>query len=378
MLNRKTLENDSEIVEALSSWGAKSIAGFAAFIIERMYRAEASNDVHSFVELRKHIEYFSKKAGVDLLSIIGGSDFRVDKAVFLDFSRNCLAVCGGIEKFICNREDIKSELDDIKGSLVRIQTQLLINSWVAETPREQLRERILTIGSLLSPMAVSGLDKIRIGSQTDGGYVMLDDFAGVDGALSLGINDDDSWDVDIARRDIIVHQYDNTIDKSPTSNDKFTFFKEEISSGNSRGVSIDDATDRIGGKKLVLKCDIEGSEWGAFASVDSNTLKKFSQIVCEFHGFGSINDERSYVMIEKALTKLHTVFDVIHVHANNSGPWMIISGVPFPSVIEITFANRFMYKIEESTEIFPTKLDYPNAPSLPEFYLGNFRYRRAP
>jgi hypothetical protein len=56
---------------------------------------------------------------------------------------------------------------------------------------------------------------------------------------------------------------------------------------------------------------------------------------------------------------------------------MIVSGVPFPSVIEVTYVNRVLYRFEETTEIFPTELDFPNAPGLPEFYLGNFRYRSA-
>lgn len=381
MLNRERLENDPEIQAALSAWGAKSISGLAAFVLERMYKAEASNDMPSFAELKKHIDYFSNKAGTNLASIINGSDFNVEKNVFLDFSVNCLTVSSGIQLdpfFSHSSAGIKRELTSIKESLAKIQTQLLINSWVNEMPHQELRERILMIGSLLSPMAVPGMRKVRIGNQADGGYVMLDDFDGVDGALSLGVNYDDSWDLDIANRGITVHQYDHTVYGSPTANNRFVFFKEKIApKSDSDGTSINDAASRILGQKLLLKCDIEGSEWGVFATSDEKTLKKFSQIVCEFHGFGSIEDDRSFKKIQEALMTLNSLFSVIHVHANNSSPWVIIGGVPFPSVIEITYANRLLYKFDETAEIFPTKLDYPNAPSLPEFYLGSFQYRKS-
>lgn len=381
MLSRKRLENDPDIQAALSSWGAKSISGLAAFVLERMYKAEASNDMHSFGELKKHIDYFSNKAGTDLPSIINGYNFNIEKEVFLDFSANCLAVSSGIQLesyFSSVSADIKRDIISIKESVGKIQTQLLINSWVNEVPSHNLRERILMIGSLLSPMTVPGMRKVRIGNQADGGYVMLDDFDEVDGALSLGINDDDSWDLDIANRGINVHQYDHTINGSPTANKRFDFFREKIvPKSDQDGTSISDAASRILGQKLLLKCDIEGSEWGVFATSEEHILKKFSQIVCEFHGFGSIENDESFKKIKDALVNLNSLFSAIHVHANNSSPWLVISGVPFPSVIEVTYANRLLYKFDETTEIFPTTLDYPNAPSLPEFYLGSFQYRKS-
>lgn len=381
MPSRKELERDKEIIEALSSWGAKSISGISAYILERMYRAEAMGNMNYFIEIKKHIDYFSKKAGVDLPSIIFGSDFSVSKQVFIDFSKNCLSICNIMEGKN-NEMDTTKYIEEnnryIRESLVRIQTHLLVNSWVVNQDNKNTRRRILLVGSFISPVAAVGINKVRIGRKADGGYVMLNDFSGVDGAISLGINDEDSWDVDIMNRGIAVHQYDNTIERPPTSDSRLTFFREKISSSIESGTSsIDDAVGRIGGRKLILKCDIEGSEWDVFASTSSDTLKKFSQIACEFHGFGSIADDASFAKIEMALRNINRQFRPIHIHANNSGPWMIICGVPFPSVIEVTYANRSMYEFKETQEIFPTDLDYPNAPDLPEFYLGNFKYSLA-
>jgi hypothetical protein len=45
-----------------------------------------------------------------------------------------------------------------------------------------------------------------------------------------------------------------------------------------------------------------------------------------------------------------------------------------PSVFEVTYANRGMYSIVETDEIFPGPLDTPNDPSRPDMHLGNFRF----
>ena len=98
------------------------------------------------------------------------------------------------------------------------------NSTSAITPKpgRRLRRRSPRTSVRLAPCRCSGrsnprkrLDstKIRLGRNFDGGYVLLDDFADVGAALSLGINDDASWDLDIAQRNIPVQQFDHTIDR---------------------------------------------------------------------------------------------------------------------------------------------------------------------
>src|SRR5438876_498716 len=68
-------------------------------------------------------------------------------------------------------------------------------------------ERILTLGSLLVPQQIVGHSKVRVGSRYDGGYVCVNDFEGINTALSLGIGYNDDWDVAIAERGIVVHQF---------------------------------------------------------------------------------------------------------------------------------------------------------------------------
>ena len=53
---------------------------------------------------------------------------------------------------------------------------------------------------LLKPQQVKGFDKARFGKGHDGAYVMLDDFAGIDTALSFGIEQNIDWDLTRDRR----------------------------------------------------------------------------------------------------------------------------------------------------------------------------------
>jgi hypothetical protein len=126
---------------------------------------------------------------------------------------------------------------------------------------------------------------------------------------------------------------------------------------------------------VLLKIDIEGSEWEVFDATPVEAFKKFDQIVCEFHYFGAIIEDSWYERAQRVLKKLDSVFGVVHVHANNHGPWIFPANVPFPHVLEVTFANRAQYRLEDSTEIFPTEFDSPNKPDWPDLFLGDFHFR---
>lgn len=111
-----------------------------------------------------------------------------------------------------------------------------------------------------------------------------------------------------------------------------------------------------------------------FDAASEATLACFSQIVCEFHNFGEIFDGQTYATYERVLSKLNDQFQSVHVHANNHGQMLMVGGVPFPDVLEVTFANRTRYRFTETTESFPTELDQPNKAGFADYYLGRFDF----
>ena len=90
------------------------------------------------------------------------------------------------------------------------------------------QDAILDLLSYLTPRRAAGFDKVRLGRDGDGGYVLLNDFSDVSAALSFGIDTDCSWDTDIAARGIDVYQYDHTVEGPPIPNPRFQFFQKKI------------------------------------------------------------------------------------------------------------------------------------------------------
>jgi hypothetical protein len=231
---------------------------------------------------------------------------------------------------------------------------------------------------MLRPHAFRDRRKVRLGRFYDGGYVMVDDFQGAVAAYSLGINDDVSWDLDIAALDIPVLQYDPYIEAAPQQHPLFTWRRLGLSgtTPSPEGFQTLQACLQSNGHEkateLILKCDIEGGEWELFANTPADVLRQFSQIVLEVHSIDRLEDLGFSNLARRALRNLTTHHRVVHVHANNWGGWGMAGGVPIPEAMELTLYRTDRGPSEPSDEIFPTSLDMPNHPDLADLYLGRF------
>jgi hypothetical protein len=266
------------------------------------------------------------------------------------------------------------------GYQVRVNYGNAVSPSPPEPPKQtpqQLQARTLAVARALEPKQAVGFRKVRLGRDFDGGYILLDDFVDIGAALSFGVSDDVSWDLDIAARNILVHQFDHTVERSPVDNPLFRFYRQRVSGTVVPGaVSLDSIVERClaGCERAILKIDIEGDEWEVFKSASPASLERFSQIVCEFHALKHAGDVGWSEYFQDTLTKLRAVFEVVHVHGNNAGPFVNIANVVLPDLLEVTFANRRYYEFAETNEIFPTALDQPNLPAGPDMRLGCFKF----
>ena len=247
------------------------------------------------------------------------------------------------------------------------------------------RDRALAILRRLEPSDVRGVRKVRLGREGDGGYVMLDDFEGIVAAYSLGISDDVSWDIDVARRGIDVFQYDHTVPGPPEPHPRFHFRRCGIAgidraAGPFRALPAlmkengHVATGRSPGRDLLLKCDIEAAEWEALAVLEPHHLRLFRQIVVEFHGLRDLHRAEFAAIAGPVLAALTTDHRVVHVHGNNHAAYAITGGLPVPSVLEVTFACRDAKVFTRPRRPFPTPLDRPNNNARADHALGFFRF----
>jgi hypothetical protein len=105
--------------------------------------------------------------------------------------------------------------------------------------------------------------------------------------------------------------------------------------------------------------DIEGGEYPWLLQTNEEQLKKFKQIVIEFHGISDDGWNSTYADKVKCLEKLSQTHYIVHAHGNNFAK--VIKGIP--DVIELTCVNKdlFMSVPSFNTICLPIKnLDFPN------------------
>lgn len=183
----------------------------------------------------------------------------------------------------------------------------------------------------------------------------------------------------MAKRGYDVFMYDHTIDKLPIIQKGFHFFKQGIADNDNpadnRLHSLEyylRENHHENNHDMILKMDVEGAEWGFLSLVPSDILKKFSQIVFEFHNMNSPlrNKPDNILKIFKKINKTHRL---VHLHANNCCGGISFNGKNFGSVIEATYANIEKYSFTDKINYdvnLPLSVDAPNIPDREEILLG--------
>jgi len=273
---------------------------------------------------------------------------------------------------------------------------------------------LLELISAFRPCAACA-QEIRVGGENDGGYPMCKELlSGVKGAYSYGIKGSDRWGGAISSLfGIKIHQFDcfnRHIPpcREPENNCLFEFNEECVGGqseeipasvydghvckeGNSTCKSIGTPTTlrfgtlqdqmsargnvepRTDGGDLLLKMDIEGSEWDVLADPSNQPfLQQFSQIILEFHAIGGSekHDVRQQLL---AMQNLLQDFVVVHVHGNNCCGELsdLPSGYNIPRILEATLVHRGKLA-EGQCDANPAQTGPDNlrrAPPLPDMHL---------
>ena len=235
---------------------------------------------------------------------------------------------------------------------------------------ELLRER-LKIKKLV------GKNLVRVGKANDGGYIMVDDFKS-NIAYSFGIAGDVSWDLDMANRGYEIFMYDPTIDGLPQENARVHFFKEGIAGfefPDKNLNTLESFIKRNGHEdktNVILKMDVEGAEWSFLATVSSETLSRFDQMVFEFHGLIMPKDQSVMNATLACIKKINQTHLLVHLHANNCGSLLILDDkILVPNILELTYVKTSNYELVDDENIsLPIPIDEPNGKNRPEIPLG--------
>lgn len=252
--------------------------------------------------------------------------------------------------------------------------------------------------NFLTPMITNQL--VRIGRNGDGGYILPESIVQeTDTLVSMGINDDWSFDEDfLARNPLLkIHAYDHTISRKIfqrkilrerirkfrgksdakgvayrmqilESYEKFftgnvTHFTERIHRSTDPGIDVDIRTvlERTGSARVFIKMDIEGSEHGVIDDLVRHSSACIG-LAIEFH---KTNTRRQAFI--SAVKTLQNIYDIVHLHANN---WGTIHADNLPETLEMTFIKKGMCSFEGKRIALPLPgLDYASHPDRNDYRL---------
>jgi len=221
-------------------------------------------------------------------------------------------------------------------------------------------------------------NKMRLGCDRDGGYVICKLEGDYDCYISCGVANEASFDRDflnlyknIGKQNSFA--FDGSIKDYPWRFTKdITFVKKNISNFNDNNhTNLDDLINKY--NKIFLSIDIEGGEYPWLLSLSQDKLQKFKQICIEFHG---INDNTWGSPLSdkiQCLNKLNQTHYIMHAHGNNN------SGIQnnIPDVLELTYVNKnYLLDIPgKNKTLLPINgLDFKNHIGRADYILNNYPF----
>lgn len=243
----------------------------------------------------------------------------------------------------------------------------LLKQKISVTPSTDTKD-LLQLIKLLRPVTT---DKplIRLGPDTDGGYLIPDDLDGIEACFSPGVSTVAGFEKDCANRGMEVFLADKSINELPETHPKFHFIKKFVSSTNDTDfITLDTWADEVLKEKesdLLLQMDIEGYEFETVFSMSDQLKDRFRIIVVEFHWMHLLWSKPFFDLSKRAFMKLLQNHSVVHIHPNNLGKTVKRNNIEIPELLEITFLRNDRITKREFTKSFPHKLDINNMDSTP-------------
>ena len=121
-------------------------------------------------------------------------------------------------------------------------------------------------------------DLIRIGGESDGGYLVPNDLEGIEVCFSPGVAHTATFESELAARGLQCFMADYSVDESPIENPLFHFEKKYLGAVNDAVyMTLDSWVERkaAGEGDLILQMDIEGGEYSVLHSVSESVLQRF-------------------------------------------------------------------------------------------------------
>lgn len=238
-------------------------------------------------------------------------------------------------------------------------------------------DRLKAFFKLIRPIKTK-FELIRLGGESDGGYLIPDDLEGVKNCFSPGVSLESFFEDDLSNLDIKSYMADYSVERPEIENEKFDFIKKYIGfDHNENFITLENwikAKENLD-KEMLLQMDIEGGEYDVIFDTSHEILSKFRIIVIEFHEFHRILNPYSFPFIESCFNKLLKNFHIVHIHPNNNGEVIRSNQFEIPTLMEFTFLRKDRVSSFSYETTFPNKLDKKNVQHKDEIILPAYFYK---
>jgi hypothetical protein len=194
---------------------------------------------------------------------------------------------------------------------------------------------------------------IRVGSEFDGGYVILPMDWPNTYLLSGGISTNNDFEFQLAEMGTIGLEVDYSVSSPPKEHPNLDFIQMKItpkSDEDANETTVDEMFEKARlsakkGCKFILKLDIEGHEWACFES--AKHLSEFDQIIVEYHNLHKLAEANFRTLVHNVTEKIEITHSSVYLSANNCCGVSLLSGLPIPNVIEVTYAKNDSFRLGE-------------------------------
>lgn len=231
------------------------------------------------------------------------------------------------------------------------------------------RSELQSLLKKLYPIA-SNKELIRLRSIADGGYLVPNDFSGIEACFSPGVGV--SWsefEKDCADLGMKIFLADRSVKEPDAKNKLFHFTKKFIGAiSNDEFMTLDNwVASSIPEKNsdLLLQIDIEGYEYEVFLSASEALMRRFRIIIAEFHQLDQLWSKPFFNFAGRTFDKILQTHACVHIHPNNCCGQIEIDGFTIPRVMEFSFLRSDRTPKTSYQKIFPNPLDYDNTPNPP-------------
>ena len=259
--------------------------------------------------------------------------------------------------------------------MIQLLKQLAINYGIYFTKVTNLN-KLNHFFSLIKPVKTE-FDLIRIGSDSDAGYLIPNDLIGINTCFSPGVSQEAFFENDLSKMNIKSYMADFSVESPPINNNNFDFIKKYIGFENTPNfISLQDwiKLKENEDNEMILQMDIEGGEYNVLIDTSSETLKKFRIILIEFHNFDSLLNYKSFDLISSGIYKLLRDFHIVHIHPNNCAKTVKYKHFEIPPIIEFSFIRKDRVNNYSPQINFPHKLDKSNFPNYKDIILPKCFY----